>query len=208
MIIIGLTGNIGSGKSTVARCLAELGAEVIDADIVARDVVAIGTVGLKKIIEEFGTGILDQKGDLDRAAMAAIVFDNLEARLKLEAIIHPEVIRLISGRILNYRNGLGSAPVLVVEVPLLIETGMHKMVDEVWVVIAGREAQIKRVMDRSGLSLFEVQKRIQVQIPQEEKCKYADKIIDNSGSVDKTVRQVKDLWCQLMAINLQENNLE
>lgn len=198
MITIGLTGNIGSGKSTVARYLAGLGAEVIDADSVARDVVATGTAGLKKIIGEFGTGVLNQKGELDRAAMAAIIFDNPEARVKLEVIIHPEVIRMISGRIFDYRAGLGSAPVLVVEVPLLIETGMHKMVDEVWVVIAGRDAQVERVMNRSGLSLFEVQKRIQAQMPQEEKCKYADKVIDNSGSIENTARQVKDLWYQLM----------
>ncbi|MFZ5634317.1 MAG: dephospho-CoA kinase [Bacillota bacterium] len=198
-MIIGLTGNIGSGKSTVSGRLAELGAEVIDTDRVARYVVAPGTPGLERIVREFGAGIIDEKGELDRARMAAIVFANPEARVRLEAIVHPEVKRVVAERISDYREGRGSAPVLVVEVPLLIESGMHRMMDEIWVVTVDRNAQVKRVMARSGLSEEEVVKRINAQMPQEEKCKYADRVIDNSGAVVQTIRQVDAIWREITA---------
>lgn len=196
-MIIGLTGNIGSGKSTVSRRLAELGAEVIDTDRVSRDVVAPGTPGLERIVREFGAGVLDGNGELDRARMASLVFENPEARARLEAIVHPEVIRVVSRRISEYREGRGSAPVLVVEVPLLIESGMHSMMDEIWVVTVDRNSQVERVMARSGLSGEDVLKRIRAQMSQEEKCKYADRVIDNSGSVDETIRQVDAIWGRL-----------
>ncbi len=198
-MIIGLTGNIGSGKSTVSHRLAELGAEVIDADRVARDVVAPGTAGLRKVIREFGSGVLNDKGELDRARMASIVFNDPEARRRLEAIIHPEVNRVIGRRVSEYREGRGSAPVLVVEVPLLIKSGMHGMMDEIWVVTAERDVQVKRVMARSGLSEDEVFKRLNAQMPQEVLCEYADRIIDNSGSIEKTISQVNAIWEGLVA---------
>lgn len=196
-MIIGLTGNIGSGKSTVSRRLAELGAEVIDTDLVSRDVVAPGTPGLERIVREFGAGVLNGNGELDRARMASLVFENPEARARLEAIVHPEVIRVVSRRILEYREGRASAPVLVVEVPLLIESGMYRMMDEIWVVTVSRNVQVERVIARSGLSGEDVLKRINAQMPQEEKCKYADRIIDNSGSIDETIRQVDAIWGRL-----------
>jgi len=127
MVVVGLTGNIGSGKSTVSQRLAQLGAQVIDTDRVARDVVAPGTEGLARIISEFGIGVLNEKGELDRAVMASIVFKNTEARARLEGIIHPEVIRVVDRSISEYREGRGGAPVLVVEVPLLIESGMEML---------------------------------------------------------------------------------
>lgn len=204
-MVIGLTGNIGSGKSTVSRRLAELGAEVIDTDRVSRDVVAAGTPGLEKIVREFGPGVLNHDGELDRARMAALVFENPEARARLEAIIHPEVIGVVSRRISEYRECSGSAPLLVVEVPLLIESGMHRMMDEIWVVTVDRNTQVKRVMDRSGLSGEEVVKRIKAQMPQEEKCKYAHRVIDNSGSIEETIRQVDAIWGQLTGNKLSRS---
>lgn len=197
-MIIGLTGNIGSGKSTVSRRLARLGAEVIDTDVVSRDVVAPGTEGLKRIIAEFGPGVINEKGELDRAKMASVVFEKPGARKKLESIIHPEVMRVVGLRIGQYR-GMGSAPLLVLEVPLLIESGMDRMVDEIWVVTVDREQQVERVMARSGLSRDEVLKRINAQMSQEEKCKYAHRIIDNSGPLEDTVRQVDAIWNQITA---------
>lgn len=167
-MIIGLTGNIGSGKSTVSRRLAHLGAEVIDTDMVSRDAVTPGTVGLKRIIGEFGPGVLNEKGELDRAKMASIVFQNPGARKLLESIIHPEVIRVVGRRIDEYRSGRGSAKALVVEVPLLIESGMDKMMDQIWVVTVDREVQVERVMARSGLSRDDVLSRINAQMSQEE----------------------------------------
>lgn len=196
-MIIGLTGNIGSGKSTVSRRLAELGAEVIDTDCVARDVVAPGTPGLEKVVREFGPEVLGSSGELDRGVMASIVFNNPGARASLEAIIHPEVFRVVGQKTSDYREGRGSTPLLVVEVPLLIEAGMNGMMDEIWVVTVSPEAQVKRVMARSGLSREDVLKRIKAQMPQEEKLKYADRVIDNSGSLDETIRQVDALWRQV-----------
>jgi dephospho-CoA kinase len=196
-MIIGLTGNIGSGKSTVSSRLAHLGAEVIDTDQVSREAVAPGTPGLEMVVREFGQEVLTAGGELDRARMASIVFENPSARARLEAIIHPEVNRVVSRRISEYREGRGIAPVLVVEVPLLIESGMHTMMDEVWVVTADPGAQVERVMVRSGLSREEVLKRIKAQMPQEEKCRYADRIIDNSGPIEETIRQVDAAWAQL-----------
>ncbi|MCL6479216.1 MAG: dephospho-CoA kinase [Peptococcaceae bacterium] len=198
-MIVGLTGNIGSGKSTVSGRLAQLGAEVIDTDLVARDVVAPGTPGLERIVREFGPGIINEKGELDRARMASIVFENPGARARLEAIVHPEVKRVVAERISDYREGRGSAPVLVVEVPLLIESGMHRMMDEIWVVTVDRSAQVERVIARSGLSGEEVEKRINAQMPQEEKCRYAHRVIDNSGTVEQTIRQVDAIWREITA---------
>lgn len=196
-MIIGLTGNIGSGKSTVSRRLAELGAEVIDTDQVARDVVAPDTPGLEKIVREFGPGVLGSSGELDRAGMASFVFNNPGARARLEAIIHPEVIRVVALKISDYLEGRGITLLLVVEAPLLIEAGMHGMMDEIWVVTVSPEEQVKRVMARSGLSREDVLNRIKAQMPQEEKLKYADRVIDNSGNIEETIRQVDTLWAQI-----------
>lgn len=197
-MIIGLTGNIGSGKSTVSRRLAELGAEVIDTDALAREVVAPGTAGLEMIIREFGPGILDEKGELDRAGMAAVVFDDPGARARLEGIIHPEIHRRVADLISEYRGGQGKTPALVVEVPLLIESGWNNMMDETWMVTVDPEVQIKRVMARNDLSREDVIKRIQAQMPQEEKCRYADRIIDNGGPIERTLAQVDTIWNELI----------
>ncbi|MFZ5645393.1 MAG: dephospho-CoA kinase [Bacillota bacterium] len=201
-MIIGITGNIGSGKSTVSRQLAQLGAEVIDTDRLAREAVAPGTPGLEKIAVEFGHGVIDEKGELDRAKMASIVFNDPEARTRLEEIVHPEIFKRVSDKISEYRQGHGKAPALVLEVPLLIESGWHQMMDETWVVTVSRDAQIKRVMSRSGLSEEEVIKRINAQMPQEEKCRYADRVINNDGPVSSTLSQVNTIWNELIQQSL------
>ncbi|NTW05987.1 MAG: dephospho-CoA kinase [Peptococcaceae bacterium] len=196
-MIIGLTGNIGSGKSSVARHLSLLGAEVLDADNLAKAAVEPGSPGLDGIVATFGLDIIKENGCLDRKKMARIAFTNPQALAKLEAIIHPEVEKKIQQKIAEYQQGKGKGKALVIEVPLLFETGMNKLMDEVWLVTSGEETQIERVMDRSKLSREEVVKRMGNQLSQQEKCKMADRIIDNSGSISKTIQQIEEIWLAL-----------
>ncbi len=196
-MIIGLTGNIGSGKSTVARHLSLLGAEVLDADCLAKASVEPGTTALNKIAAVFGQDILKEDGSLDRRKMAGVAFTDSQALTRLEAIVHPEVEDKIQQKITEYRQGRGKGKALVVEVPLLFETGMNKLVDEVWVVASEEKTQIERVMERSKLSREEIIERMKNQISQQKKCKMADRIIDNSGSVEETLQQVNEIWLAL-----------
>lgn len=196
-MIVGLTGNIGSGKSTVLKRVAQLGAKIIDTDMVAREVVEPGTPGLQKLIREFGTGILDGSGHLDRSKLGSIVFDNPKALRHLESIVHPEVHKVVTQHIKEYQMGETKAPALVIEVPLLIETDMHRLMDEIWLVTVDRESQIKRVAARSGMTREEVIKRISFQMPQEEKVRYANRLIDNSGTEEETIRQVDAIWSEI-----------
>lgn len=202
-MIIGLTGNIGSGKSVVAKYLAGLGAETVDTDSLAREAAGPGTEGLKRICREFSPDVLDARGRLDRAKMAAIVFTEPQARKKLEAILHPEIIKLTKARINAYRQSKSPAPALVVEAPLLIEADMRDLVDEVWVVTVNPDTQIERVMARNGISRQETLNRINAQMSQDEKLRYADRIIDNSGPVEATQKQIDAIWVELAAKNFQ-----
>lgn len=201
MITIGLTGNIGSGKSTVARRLAELGARVIDADQVAREVVRPGTPGLQEIVEHFGPGILDGRGELDRKKLAALVFADPGARARLNEITHPRIKEAIRREIASRPAGPapGAGPaVTVIEAPLLIEVGLHRDVDEVWVVRIDEENQIRRLMARDGLNVAEARQRLAAQLPQEEKLKIARRVIDNSGGPAATLSQVDHHWADLL----------
>lgn len=201
MIVIGLTGNIGSGKSTVARRLESLGAKIIDADKLSREVVLPGSPVLKEIVKKFGPGVLNDKGELDRKKMGALVFADPQARSSLNNIIHPRIKEEIDREINEFKSSSGSlagAGVLVVDAPLLIEVGLHHEVDEVWVVKVDREAQIERLAERDGLTPEETLKRIAAQLPQEEKLKYAHRIIDNSGVPSETIKQVDRHWADLM----------
>ncbi|TEB09547.1 dephospho-CoA kinase [Pelotomaculum propionicicum] len=197
MIVIGLTGNIGSGKSTVARRLAELGAKIIDADKVARQVVMPGSPCLEEIAKEFGRGILNARGELDRKKMADVVFADSQARVRLNNIIHPWITREIRQEVSRHKNHpelLGPAGVLVVDAPLLIETGLQHNVDEVWVVKVNLQEQLRRLAKRDGLAPQEVMNRLDAQLPQIEKLKYARRVIDNSGTPDQTIKQVDQHW--------------
>ncbi len=196
-MIIGLTGSIGSGKSTVGLHLASLGAEVLDADVIAAQVVSPGTPELEKIRKIFGEQVIKDNGHLDRLKISSIVFKDINALSKLEEIIHPKVKSIISDKVKEYRRDMGKSKVLVVEVPLLIESGMQGLVDEVWVVIAEKEKQIERVVKRSKLSRDEVLKRINAQMSQQEKSSYANRVIDNTGSIEQTILQVEDIWKSL-----------
>lgn len=194
MKVIALTGGIGSGKSRVARLLGELGAAVISADEIAREVTAPGTPAHRAVVEAFGPEVLLADGSLDRRALAARVFADEEARRRLEAITHPEIRREMARRLEALRSGSPPPPAAVLEIPLLFETGRQHEFDEVWVVWAPREARISRVMARDGVRREDVEARMRAQLPLEEKVKLADVVIDNGGGWEETVRQVRDAW--------------
>lgn len=200
MIVIGLTGNIGSGKSTVSRKLKALGAVVIDADQVARDVVEPGTPALREIVRTFGESILNDDGTLDRKKLGAVVFANPDARARLNGITHPRIEEAIAREKEKYRNLHGADnTVLVIEAPLLLEAGLDRDMDEIWVVGIDEEVQVKRLAERDNVLLDEARRRIASQLPQAEKLKAATRVIDNSGSRAETEKQVVRHWEELMS---------
>jgi len=193
-----LTGGIASGKSTVSRILSDLGATVIDADEVSREVVATGGDAWKEIVESFGAGILNEDGSIDRHKLGAIVFRDRSALERLNRIVHPRVIAVIESRLKELRRRPDPPPAAVVDAPLLIEAGMTRMVDVVWVVGVDRHTQVERLMCRDRFTLEEAERRIAAQMPLAEKIRFADAVIDNSGPLEATERQVRDLWFSLI----------
>jgi dephospho-CoA kinase len=193
MLLVGLTGGIGSGKSTVSGMLRERGAVVLDADEFARAAVVAGSPGLHSVVERFGREILTPEGELDRAKLASIVFADRGALSDLEAIVHPEVRRMIADGI---QENLDADRVVVLVNPLLIEMGTHRDCDVVVVVSASPETQVARSVAR-GMSDDDVRARIAAQMPLEERARTADVLIDNEGSLDDLEREVDVLWRQL-----------
>ena len=190
--VIGLTGNIGSGKSTVARMLGELGADVIDADQVARDVVKPGLPAHDEIVAEFGRDVIAADGTIDRKVLGARVFGDTAARRRLEAITHPRIAMETQRRI-----GASKAPVVVYEATLLVENGIHKAMDGLIVVTAPEEQQVARVVARDGLAAEEVERRLAAQWPAAKKAAEADWVVSNEGSVADLRRQVEAVWKEL-----------
>ena len=193
MIIIGLTGGIASGKSTVACMLEEKGAVIIDADRVAREVVLPGKPAWREIRDWLGPSILGPGGAIDRARLGKLVFSDAAEREKLNRIVHPRVMEIFVARTEEIRSCCPEA-VVVYDVPLLIEAGMQRMVDLVVLVYAREEIQLSRLQRRDNLSAEEALARLRAQMPLEEKRAYADVIIDNSGSLEETCRQVEAFW--------------
>ena len=197
MFVIGLTGGIGTGKSEVSRLLGELGAEVIEADKVAHEAYEPGTPGWREVVEAFGEGVLDADGRIDRKRLGGIVFDDEQAREKLNGIIHPIVRRLLEERIAEFeRQGTSVA---VIEVPLLVEairqqSRWTRMLDEIWVVTAPEDEVVARVRARSGLDETATRARIGSQATEDERIQYADAVIDNGGSLEGLRREVTNLW--------------
>ena len=192
MKIIGLTGGIGSGKTSVAAKLRALGARVFDADEAAKNAVLPGTEGFLKVVETFGPQIVDADGKLNRAALAEIVFNDKASLRKLEEIIHSYVWQETDKFLSECQQSGERAAVL--DIPLLIECGWHQKVDEVWLVVLPVEKQIMRTMKRSGMTAEAVQARIAAQMPLDEKKKYATLVIDNSGAWEETEKQVITAW--------------
>lgn len=188
MMVVGLTGGIGSGKSTVSTMLREAGVPVVCADELAKKAVEKGSPALEEIRRTFGDGVIDAQGRLDRAAMARLVFSDSSRRKKLESIIHPRVEEE-KDRIVHQYSREGH-PIVAVDVPLLFESGWESAFDLIIVVYVPREVQEKRLMYRNGISKEEALARLDAQMPIEEKKGRADRVIDNSGTVEETRRQV------------------
>ena len=194
MLLVGLTGGIGSGKSTVARLLEERGAVVFDADLLAREAVEPGTAGHGAVIERFGADVLAPGGELDREALASIVFADPSARRDLEQIVHPEVRRLFAEGSEAFRD---TDRVVVFSAPLLVETGMHTAFEILVVVSATVATQIERLMRQRGMSEASIRARIDAQAPLEDKAAVADFLVDNEGTLDELESQVERLWNDL-----------
>jgi dephospho-CoA kinase len=196
VLLVGLTGGIGSGKSTVARMLEERGAVVFDADALARRAVELGSPGYRAVIERFGANVLAPGGELDREALASIVFADAAARRDLEAIVHPEVRRMFGEGVEEY---VGTDRVVVFSAPLLVETGMHTAFEVLVVLSTGEKTQIERLLRDRGMSEEAVRARIAAQAPLQDKAAVADFLIDNEGSREELERQVDRIWTDLFA---------
>lgn len=188
-MLIGLTGGIASGKSLIAEKLKRLGAYLIDADEIAREMVMPGLPAYQNIVKEFGEGILNPDKTINRKALGAIVFSNPKLRNRLEQITHPGILGEIDKRVLAIKDKDTKA-IIVVDAALLIEVGLYKKMDKVIVVYADEKTQIARLMKRDGLSYNEAKKRISAQMNLNEKKKYADFVIENVEGKEK--KEIKD----------------
>jgi len=190
---VGLTGGIGSGKSTVASLLQEHGATVIDADAIARQVVEPGTATLAELVAEFGQRIIRDDGSLNRGELAAIAFADRIATERLNEIMHP-AIKAETARLLQ---AAGDDAIVIHDMPLLLETGQKDLVDMVVVVDVPEDVQRERAVGQRGLSLDDVERRMAAQVIRSERLARADVVIDNSGTREDTARQVDALWERL-----------
>lgn len=196
MILVGLTGSIATGKSTVARVLAGLGAVIIDADVLARQAVAPGSAGLARVAERFGPGVVDETGNLDRAALRELIFSDSSARRDLEAIIHPIVQSGQEERIARARAADPTA-VVVVDIPLLFEVGRTDDFDALVVAYVDRPTQIQRLMDRDGCDRRAAEAAVASQIDIEDKKARAEFMIDNRLPLEEARQQVERVYREL-----------
>ena len=194
MLRIGLTGGIGSGKSTVAGLLAARGARIVDADRIAREVVEPGTPGLEAVVAAFGQEVLTPEGALDRPALAAVVFADPDARRRLDGIVHP----LVRARATELVAAAPPDAVVVQDVPLLVETGQAGSYDLVLVVEADLDTRVRRLVGR-GLAEDDARARIAAQASDEQRRAVADVVLDNSGSVEDLEAQVDRFWTERVA---------
>lgn len=193
MLRVGLTGGIASGKTAVSDLLSEHGAVVIDADVLAREVVEPGTPGLAAVVQRFGREVLTEDGQLDRPALGQIVFADEAARRDLEAIIHPAV----RARAAAIEAAAASDAVVVHVIPLLVETGQHDDFDVLVVVDVEPELQLSRLQDRNGLDPTAAQARVAAQVSRQERLRVAHVVLDNSTTRAELSRQVDRLWHDL-----------
>ncbi|MDT7604609.1 MAG: dephospho-CoA kinase [Acidobacteriota bacterium] len=199
MLRVGLTGSIAVGKSFVARVLAELGCFVLDADATAREVVAPGTPGLQSLVEVFGAEVLRSDGELDRERLAAMVFADAEKRKLLNSILHPLIIAAQDAWLAE-REEQEPRGIAVIDAALMIETGSFRRFDKIIVVHCQPEVQLERLIRRNNLEREEAERRIEAQMPQAEKMRHADFLIDTSKSHDDTRRQVEAVYQKLEAL--------
>jgi dephospho-CoA kinase len=192
--VIGVTGGIGSGKSTIAKILCDLGASIIDADKIAREITVKGQLIMEEIVGYFGTSVLDEEGELDRKKLSEIVFADSKKLEVLNCITH----KYIADKIKDELNKLeeAKAKIVVLDAPLPVENGFLDVVDESWVVVANRDIRIKRIIERSKISSEEALARIKMQKSDEEYLKIADEVINNDGSVEELEKSIAKLYIQ------------
>jgi dephospho-CoA kinase len=197
---IGLTGGIGSGKSTVSALLAAHGAVVVDADRIAREVVEPGTPGLAAVVEAFGDGVLGPDGALDRPALAAVVFADPQARARLDGIVHP----LVRARAAELAAAAPPDAVLVHDIPLLVETGQAEAFHLLVVVDAPADLRVRRLVEQRGMTRDEAERRVAAQASDAERLAVADRVLDGSGTVEELRAQVDALWTRIEEERLAE----
>ena len=199
MLRVGLTGSIAVGKSFVASVFTELGCHVLDADQTAREVVMPGTPGLQALVQEFGNGILSAEGTLDRKTLAAVVFADEEQRQRLNHILHPFIIAR-QDEILKEWESKDPQGIGIIDAALMIESGGYRRFDKLIVVHCRPDVQLERIMLRDKLSRTEAQRRIDAQMPQEEKQKFADYLIDTSDGFESTRTQIISVHQKLIRV--------
>jgi len=199
--VIGITGGIASGKSTVLRLFGELGATTLSADDLAREVLAKGTEGYAEAVARFGESIVRPDGEIDRSALGAIVFSDESARQALNDITHPRIIAAMQRHIDGFRSSPPKPDsVLAVEIPLLIECGLEGIVDEVLLVVAEPETQVRRLTSRSSLTRQEALSRLAAQMPIDRKIEHADRVIHNEGSLEDLADIVRVVWDEILLL--------
>ena len=206
MLHVGLTGNIASGKSNAGRVFTELGAHVIDADAIAREVLAPGTDGYRRVVETFGSDILDIDQTINRRKLGDIVFCDSERRNLLNSLVHPSVRAEISRRIAELEQNLQTG-IIIVDAALMVETGSYKMYDFLIVVTCDPALQLARIMNRDGLGVDEARARIAAQLPAEQKVKLADYTIDTSGTLRQTREQIEAIYRDLLLQEIRRTRL-
>ena len=202
-MIVGLTGSIATGKSTVSKMLAEQGAVIIDADKIVRRVQEPGQPAWRGIVEHFGEGVLQEDGTLNRAKLGDLVFQDSQNRQRLNEIVHP-IVREERDRETAEARERDPKAIIIWDIPLLIETGIYKDVDRVVVVYVDQETQLSRLLSRDELSEEQAKARIASQMPIEEKREYADYLIDNRGTLEETAEQVREVYEQLQELAAKE----
>lgn len=195
--VIGITGGIATGKSTVLRMFADLGAQVISADDLAREVLAQGGAAYAPTVERFGEGILKQDGEIDRAALGEIIFTDPQARIDLNSLTHPHIIASMREVIERFRANHAANSVLAVEIPLLFECALDELVDEVVVVATEPQTQECRLINRSNISAEQARTRIAAQMPVERKVERADRVIWNDESIQSLEGAVRAVWDEI-----------
>ncbi len=205
MIVVGLTGGIASGKSTVARMFAEEGAYIIDLDELSRLVVEPHKPAWRDIVRHFGDEILTEERTLDRDRLGSVVFSDPAKRRKLEGIVHPRILEAYGKRLQRILEKNEQA-IVIADVPLLMEVEMEGSFDKVIVVYIPPESQMKRIVQRNGLSQEEARNRLKSQMPIEEKARRGDFVIDNSGTLEETGRQVKEIYEKLKMLEVENRS--
>ncbi len=196
MKIIGLTGGIGSGKSTAAQFLAELGAKVIDLDKAGHEVLKKGGLVYKRVVKEFGENILGYDGEIDRARLGRIVFKDREALKRLNAIVHPAIDKVVENIVTeSHRKGI---EVVVLEAAAMLEAEKTWQVDEVWVIKSNKKTVLRRLKEKAGYTEAEVKRRMKSQIMDKERVKQADVVINNDGTPEELRDKVKAEWERLL----------